>query len=178
MCGYKSRIWHWKLLRELWKCCIQVRCCIHLEMVGRLIMMCRIDDVEDGSALRRGFPVAHSIYGIPQTINSANYIYFCALRELERLNNPQLFKIFYGTIQVEECADGKMNWLIFIGDKEWTSSGEIAWLVQLRKSTSKWSITRLEVSFVLQSNSCRHVVRAQCNPPPPGHSLMLGIMFP
>ena len=57
----------------------------------------RIDDVEDGSALRRGFPVAHSIYGVPQTINSANYIYFCALRELERLNNPQLFKIFYGT---------------------------------------------------------------------------------
>lgn len=55
-----------------------------------------IDDVEDGSALRRGFPVAHSIYGIPQTINSANYVYFCALRELERLNNPQLFKIFYG----------------------------------------------------------------------------------
>ena len=24
-------------------------------------------------------------------------MYFCALRELERLNNPQLFKIFYGT---------------------------------------------------------------------------------
>ena len=57
----------------------------------------RIDDVEDGSSLRRGFPVAHSIYGIPQTINSANYVYFCALRELEKLNNPQLYKIFYGT---------------------------------------------------------------------------------
>lgn len=56
----------------------------------------RIDDVEDGSSLRRGFPVAHSIFGVPQTINSANYVYFCALRELERLNNPQLFKIFYG----------------------------------------------------------------------------------
>lgn len=56
-----------------------------------------IDDVEDNSSLRRGFPVAHSIYGIPQTINSANYIYFCALRELEKLNNPNLFKIFYGT---------------------------------------------------------------------------------
>jgi|SRR5277367_1458828 len=110
MYGCKSQIWRWKLLRELWKCCIQVRCCIHLEkVIGRLIMMCRIDDVEDGSALRRGFPVAHSIYGIPQTINSANYIYFCALRELERLNNPQLFKIFYGTIQVEKSANGKMN---------------------------------------------------------------------
>jgi Polyprenyl synthetase len=60
-----------------------------------------IDDVEDGSSLRRGFPVAHSIYGVPQTINSANYIYFCALRELETLDNPQLFKIFYGKRLVE-----------------------------------------------------------------------------
>ena len=57
-----------------------------------------IDDVEDNSSLRRGFPVAHSIYGVPQTINSANYVYFCALRELERLNNPQLFKIFSGML--------------------------------------------------------------------------------
>jgi len=70
-------------------------------------LTCRIDDVEDGSALRRGFPVAHSIYGIPQTINSANYIYFCALRELERLNSPQLFKVFYGIIQDEESDDSR-----------------------------------------------------------------------
>jgi geranylgeranyl diphosphate synthase type 3 len=54
--------------------------------------------VEDGSSLRRGFPVAHSIYGVPQTINTANYIYFCALRELERLNNPELFKIYSGML--------------------------------------------------------------------------------
>ena len=48
-----------------------------------------VDDVEDGSSLRRGLPVAHSIFGVPQTINSANYIYFVALRELARLpNNP------------------------------------------------------------------------------------------
>ena len=80
------------------KCCTQVLCCkyIPLPWSGAKVNL-RIDDVEDGSALRRGFPVAHSIYGVPQTINSANYIYFCALRELERLNNPQLFKIFYGT---------------------------------------------------------------------------------
>jgi len=64
----------------------------------------RIDDVEDGSTLRRGFPVAHSIYGVPQTINSANYIYFCALRELERLKNPQLFKIYSGTGPISEIT--------------------------------------------------------------------------
>lgn len=48
--------------------------------------------------LRRGSPVAHSIYGIPQTINSANYVYFSAFRELERLQNPQLFEIFCGSV--------------------------------------------------------------------------------
>lgn len=44
-----------------------------------------MDDVEDGSELRRGMPVAHKIYGIPQTINSANYVYFLAYQELSKL---------------------------------------------------------------------------------------------
>ncbi|KAI9680643.1 MAG: geranylgeranyl pyrophosphate synthetase [Caeruleum heppii] len=44
-----------------------------------------IDDVEDSSLLRRGIPVAHSIFGTAQTINSSNYIYFLALRELLQL---------------------------------------------------------------------------------------------
>jgi hypothetical protein len=35
-----------------------------------------IDDIEDNSKMRRGQPVAHSIYGIAQTINCANYVYF------------------------------------------------------------------------------------------------------
>ena len=40
-----------------------------------------IDDIEDGSQMRRGVPVAHSIFGIAATINCANYVYFLALRE-------------------------------------------------------------------------------------------------
>lgn len=53
-----------------------------------------IDDVEDSSVLRRGVPVAHNIFGTAQTINSANYIYFCALRELMKLNNPSAIEIY------------------------------------------------------------------------------------
>ncbi|KAK7206822.1 geranylgeranyl pyrophosphate synthase [Myxozyma melibiosi] len=53
-----------------------------------------IDDIEDSATLRRGFPVAHTIYGIPQTINSANYVYFIALQELSKLNNPKIYQIF------------------------------------------------------------------------------------
>ncbi|KAF3058638.1 Geranylgeranyl pyrophosphate synthase [Daldinia childiae] len=48
-----------------------------------------VDDVEDSSLLRRGLPVAHSIFGTAQTINSANYVYFCALQELQKLKNPK-----------------------------------------------------------------------------------------
>ena len=47
-----------------------------------------IDDIQDNSQLRRGKPVAHRIYGIAQTINAGNYVYFQALQELYKLNNP------------------------------------------------------------------------------------------
>ena len=46
-----------------------------------------MDDVEDNSELRRGIPVAHTIYGIPQTINTANYVYFKAMQELLHLRS-------------------------------------------------------------------------------------------
>ncbi|WVQ79616.1 hypothetical protein IAT38_001716 [Cryptococcus sp. DSM 104549] len=46
-----------------------------------------MDDVEDNSELRRGLPVAHTIYGVPQTINTANYVYFLAFQELLRLRH-------------------------------------------------------------------------------------------
>lgn len=73
----------------------------------------RIDDVEDGSALRRGVPgnlppttklkflcinysliVAHKIYGIPTTINSANYVYFKALQKTLELGHPDAVSVF------------------------------------------------------------------------------------
>lgn len=53
-----------------------------------------IDDVEDNSTLRRGLPVAHMIFGTAQTINSANYIYFAALEELQKLGNPKVVSIY------------------------------------------------------------------------------------
>lgn len=58
-----------------------------LQVIGRVVAMLHnasllIDDIEDNSQLRRGRPVAHKIYGIPQTINSANYVYFLAFQEI------------------------------------------------------------------------------------------------
>lgn len=54
----------------------------------------RIDDVEDNSTLRRGTPVAHNIFGTAQTINSANYVYFLALQEAQKLNSPRAIDIY------------------------------------------------------------------------------------
>ncbi|CAK7567727.1 MAG: geranylgeranyl pyrophosphate synthetase [Sporothrix epigloea] len=70
-----------------------------LEVITRVVGMLHtasllVDDVEDSSSLRRGLPVAHNIFGVPQTINSANYIYFLALQELQKLRNPEAIAIF------------------------------------------------------------------------------------
>lgn len=70
-----------------------------LEIITKVVSMLHtasllVDDVEDNSQLRRGYPVAHSIFGIPQTINSSNYIYFCALQELQKLKNPKAVSIY------------------------------------------------------------------------------------
>ena len=53
-----------------------------------------IDDIEDNSKLRRGNPVAHSIFGVPATINCANYVYFIALERCHSLDNPAALRVF------------------------------------------------------------------------------------
>jgi len=64
-----------------------------------------IDDIEDNSKLRRGIPVAHSIYGVAQTINSANYVYFLALQKTAVLGHPRSVEIF--TRQLLELHRGQ-----------------------------------------------------------------------
>ncbi|KAH6642184.1 isoprenoid synthase domain-containing protein [Boeremia exigua] len=70
-----------------------------LETITRVVGMLHtasllVDDVEDNSLLRRGIPVANSIFGVAQTINSANYVYFKALQDLLLMGNPKLIEIF------------------------------------------------------------------------------------
>lgn len=70
-----------------------------LEIITKVVGMLHtasllIDDVEDNSLLRRGLPVAHSLFGVPQTINSANYVYFCALEELQKLENKEVISVY------------------------------------------------------------------------------------
>eukprot|EP00980_Cylindrotheca_fusiformis_P026540 scaffold16396_cov140-Cylindrotheca_fusiformis.AAC.1 len=57
-----------------------------------------IDDIEDNSKLRRGIPVAHSIFGIPTVINSANYVYFLALEKCNSMGSPKAVNVFVGEL--------------------------------------------------------------------------------
>ncbi|RAH69841.1 geranylgeranyl pyrophosphate synthase spyE [Aspergillus aculeatinus CBS 121060] len=51
-------------------------------------------DYRHRSKLQRGLPVAHSIFGLAQTINSAKHAYFLAQKHLEGLGNPSALPIF------------------------------------------------------------------------------------
>lgn len=64
-----------------------------------------IDDIEDNSILRRGIPVAHSIYGVASTINSANYVLFLALQKVQQLGHPDATKVY--TEQLLELHRGQ-----------------------------------------------------------------------
>ncbi|KAG7198914.1 hypothetical protein KM043_015731 [Ampulex compressa] len=69
-----------------------------LQAIGDIIQMLHnssllLDDIQDNSILRRGIPVAHSIYGIPSTINTANYVLFIAVERALALNHPEATQI-------------------------------------------------------------------------------------
>ncbi|XP_037558932.1 terpene synthase-like isoform X3 [Dermacentor silvarum] len=59
-----------------------------------------IDDIEDNSLLRRGVPVAHHIFGVASTINSANYVYFLSLEKCLQLGDPRATTVF-----TEQCLE-------------------------------------------------------------------------
>ena len=61
-----------------------------------IILLCRIDDMQDNSVLRRGIPTAHAVYGIPSTINAANYIHFEGLNRVQSLNQPDAMALCTG----------------------------------------------------------------------------------
>ncbi|XP_013110631.1 terpene synthase isoform X1 [Stomoxys calcitrans] len=53
----------------------------------------------------RGVPVAHSIYGVPSTINAANYVLFLALEKVQQLGHPEATKVY--TEQLLELHRGQ-----------------------------------------------------------------------
>jgi geranylgeranyl diphosphate synthase type 3 len=66
----------------------------------------RIDDIQDNSILRRGIPAAHTIYGVPSTINAANYVHFITLNRLRSLNHPKAMALFTENMLELYCGQG------------------------------------------------------------------------
>lgn len=77
-----------------------------------------IDDIEDNSEVRRGVPgerlalargplltlnapAAHKVFGVAQTLNSANYVYFLAFQKLAKIKNVRR------GVVVEQCIIGR-----------------------------------------------------------------------
>ena len=53
-----------------------------------------LDDIEDQSILRRGKPAAHTIFGVPSTINSANFAILDATEQASRLG-PESLTVYF-----------------------------------------------------------------------------------
>jgi geranylgeranyl diphosphate synthase type 3 len=71
-----------------------------------IILHYRIDDIQDNSILRRGIPVAHTIYGVPRTINAANYAQFIALNSVQNLHHPKAMALFTEHLLELYCGQG------------------------------------------------------------------------
>ncbi|KAI2821706.1 hypothetical protein CBS133816_9483 [Aspergillus niger] len=75
-----------------------------------------LDDIEDGSPLRRGQPATHTVFGQALTINSANFVLIQAMDQVRLLEDSRCLDIF-----VEETRN------LFIGqsfDLYWTRQDE------------------------------------------------------
>ncbi len=52
-----------------------------------------IDDIEDGSELRRGAPALHRLYGTPLALNAGNWLYFWPAALLARMRLPDAVRL-------------------------------------------------------------------------------------
>jgi geranylgeranyl diphosphate synthase type 3 len=61
--------------------------------------------MQDNSSLRRGIPAAHTVYGLPSTINAANYIVLICLKKTEDINYSEAMRLC--TEQMLKCYQGQ-----------------------------------------------------------------------
>ncbi|RJE25610.1 geranyl-geranyl pyrophosphate [Aspergillus sclerotialis] len=69
-----------------------------------------LDDIQDGSSLRRGKPAAHQIFGVAQTINTATYLMNEALRLIQTLSESAV-TIYSGEMRNLHIGQGHdLHW--------------------------------------------------------------------
>ncbi|KAE8158680.1 isoprenoid synthase domain-containing protein [Aspergillus tamarii] len=69
-----------------------------------------IDDIQDNSPVRRGKPAAHTIYGIPQVLNSGLFMFTQAVQEAKTLNNPESTDVLLENLQ---CLYLGQSWELY-----------------------------------------------------------------
>lgn len=81
-----------------------------------IFLFFRLDDIEDNSPLRRGFPATHIVFGINQTINAANLLMFKSMKAAISLSS------FATRIVTDRLIDGHIGQGL---DLYWTRHTEI-----------------------------------------------------
>ncbi|KAL4868714.1 isoprenoid synthase domain-containing protein [Aspergillus spectabilis] len=71
-----------------------------------------LDDIQDGSQLRRGRPAAHAVFGQAQTLNSATYLYVKGSRQLNDLQHSrECREIFLDELETLAFGQGlELHW--------------------------------------------------------------------
>jgi len=79
---------------------VQCRTCaevVELIHAGSLV----VDDIEDGSIIRRGKPALHIRYGLPTALNAGNWLYFWPAQLIKGLELPSRAPISESTTEIE-----------------------------------------------------------------------------
>ncbi|PLB54031.1 terpenoid synthase [Aspergillus steynii IBT 23096] len=70
-----------------------------------------LDDIEDGSHLRRGLPAAHVKFGLSQTVNSATYLFGKAVALAGRHLRPECPAVTMNELEILTLGQGMdLNW--------------------------------------------------------------------
>ena len=72
-----------------------------------------LDDIQDSSSLRRGKPSTHTIFGLPQTLNSSSYKIAEALEEVLKLDNVNCMRVVIGKLAPQHRCQTHRSILTF-----------------------------------------------------------------
>ncbi len=78
------------------------------------------DDVIDGAAMRRGRPVAHSIWGAPVTVLVGDFLLARALCIAAETENPEIIRVV--SQMTEDISQGEIQQLVKKGDINFTEA--------------------------------------------------------
>ncbi|KAL2166792.1 hypothetical protein VTG60DRAFT_2145 [Thermothelomyces hinnuleus] len=119
----------------------------------------RLDDIEDGSELRRCYPAARSVFGVPQTINSACFAIVEAIQKTYELSDvvPSAPEIAFEQLR-DLCISGKATTFTGLATCRYASQkgfcedlneGKLSYPLVHYFTTSSWTKT-LQVREMLE----------------------------